>query len=52
MADQVREEDLLQSMERVEVRVRDFRKRVRALLAQIESSRAREAEANAPGNGS
>ena len=52
MADQVREEDLLQSMERVEVRVRDFRKRVRALLAQIESSRAREAEANAPANGS
>jgi hypothetical protein len=47
MADETREEDLLQSMERVDIRVRDFRNRVRALLAQIESARARDAEANA-----
>jgi hypothetical protein len=47
MADQIREEELLQSMERIEARVKDFRNRVRALLAQIESSRARDAEASA-----
>jgi hypothetical protein len=52
MADQIREEELLQSMERVDVRVRDFRNRVRALLAQIESSRARDAEADASPNAS
>lgn len=42
MADEVIEEDLLHSIEEVDAKIRDFRKRVRALLADIQS-KSREA---------
>jgi len=37
MADEVIEEDLLRSIEEVDAKIQDFRKRVRALLADIQS---------------
>ena len=37
MADQVMEEELLKSIEEVDARIRNFRKKVRALLADIQS---------------
>ena len=36
MADHVLEEDLLQSIEEVEVRIQNFRKKVRAVLADLQ----------------
>ena len=39
MADELVEEDLLRSIEEVDSRIKDFRKRVRALLADIEAER-------------
>ena len=37
MADEVIEEDLLRSIEEVDAKIQDFRKRVRALLTDIQS---------------
>ena len=37
MADQAMEEELLKSIEEVDARIRNFRKKVRALLADIQS---------------
>jgi len=37
MADEVMEEDLLRSIEEVEAKIQNFRKKVRALLADIQS---------------
>ena len=36
MADHVLEEDLLQSIEEVEARIQNFRKKVRAVLADLQ----------------
>ncbi len=44
MADQAREEELLRSIDKVDARLKEFRKRVRALLAEIEARRARDME--------
>ena len=46
MADRVHEEDLLQSIEEVEVRIQNFRKKVRAVLADLQDDEIK----NPPGN--
>ena len=44
MAEEIREEELLRSIDEVDAKIQDFRNRVRALLSAMESSRARPAE--------
>jgi phage shock protein A len=39
MSEEVREEELLRSIEEVEVRIQNFRKRVRAVLATLQAER-------------
>jgi hypothetical protein len=40
MADEVREDELLRSIDEVDAKIQDFRSKVRALLADIESQRS------------
>jgi hypothetical protein len=47
MADEIREEELLRSIDEVDAKIQDFRNRVRALLDDIESHRSQPGDAGA-----
>lgn len=47
MAEEVLEEELLRSIDEVDARIRSFRKRVRALLADIQAQAPQAPEAEA-----
>ena len=47
MADEIREEELLRSIDEVDAKIQDFRNRVRALLDDIETHRSQPGDAGA-----